>query len=247
MEFNHILLLFIAGIAVGFINVLAGGGSAISLPLLIFMGFDTAVANGTNRVAILVEAISGVASFKKNKHSHFSRSIKFAIPTIPGAILGAIYAVKIDDETFKSILGVVMILIVISLMLPKPHEAAMDKFTQGRKLLVYPAMFLIGFYGGFVQAGVGFLLMAALLHLYGETLVRVNMHKVFIVAIFTVPALLVFILSGNVNWMAALVLSLGAMIGGWWAAHLSVHKGDRFIRFMLAVAMILMAIKLLFN
>lgn len=247
MTLISVLLLFLAGLAVGFINVMAGGGSAISLPLLIFLGFDTAVANGTNRVAILVEAVSAVASFKKNKHSHFTQSLKFAIPTIPGAILGAIYAVKVDDELFKTILGVVMIFIVISLMLPKPHEAAVEKFSQGRKLLVYPAMFLIGFYGGFVQAGVGFLLMAALLHLFGETLVRVNMHKVFIVMIFTVPALLVFILTGNVNWTAALVLSSGAMVGGWWAAHLSVHKGDKIIRIMLGVAMVLMSIKLIFD
>jgi len=240
-------LLFIAGVAIGVINVMAGGGSALSLPLLIFLGFDAAVANGTNRVAILMEAMAAVASFKKNKHSHFSQSIKFALPTIPGAVLGAIYATRIDDELFKNILAVVMILIVFSLMLPKSHKSAAEKFSRGRKVLVYPAMFAIGFYGGFVQAGVGFLLMAALLHLFGETLVRVNMHKVFIVMIFTVPALAIFILTDNVNWPAAMVLSAGAILGGWWAAHMSVHKGDNFIRIMMGVAMVLMAIKLLFD
>jgi len=247
LELISALLLFVAGMAVGFINVMAGGGSALSLPLLIFLGFDAAVANGTNRVAILMEATAGVASFKKNNHAHFSQSLKFALPTIPGAILGAIYATRIDDELFKTILAIVMILIVISLMLPKPHEAAVEKFSQSRKALVYPAMFMIGFYGGFVQAGVGFLLMAALLHLFGETLVRVNMHKVFIVMIFTIPALAVFILTDNVNWPAAIVLSAGAILGGWWAAHMSVHKGDHFIRAMLGVAMVLMAIKLFFD
>ncbi len=240
-------MLFVAGIAVGFINVTAGGGSALSLPLLIFLGFDTAVANGTNRVAILAEAAAGVASFRKNNHSHFLQSAKFALPTIPGAVLGAIYAVRIEDELFKTILAIVMVLVVVSLMLPNPHEAVAERFSRSRKLLVYPAMFLIGFYGGFVQAGVGFLLMAALLHLFGETLVRVNMHKVFIVMIFTIPALAVFVLTDNVNWPAAIALSAGAMLGGWWAAHVSVHKGDRFIRGMLGVAMIMMAVKLLFD
>jgi uncharacterized membrane protein YfcA len=238
------VLLFFAGIAVGFINVMAGGGSAVSLPLLIFLGYDAAVANGTNRVAILVEAVAGVASFKKNRHSHFTESLKLSVLTIPGAILGAIYAVRIDDQLFRQILGVVMILIVVSLMLPRPHESAIEKFSRSRKLLVYPAMFVIGFYGGFIQAGVGFLLMAALLHLLGESLVRVNMHKTFIVAIFTVPALAIFVLTGNVDWIAALILSLGAGLGGWWAAHVAVRKGDRVIRMVLAVSLILLAIKL---
>ncbi|MCB0295369.1 MAG: sulfite exporter TauE/SafE family protein, partial [Calditrichaeota bacterium] len=117
--------------------------------------------------------------------------------------------------------------------------------SQQRSWLIYPAMFGIGFYGGFIQVGVGFLLMAALFHLLRLNLVHVNMHKVFIVLIYTIPALGVFIWSGNVDWLLGISLAAGNSFGGWWAAKLSVRKGDKIIRYVLFVAIILMALKLL--
>jgi uncharacterized membrane protein YfcA len=113
------IILCLAGAVAGFLNVLAGGGSALTIPIMIFLGFDATVANGSNRIAIQVEALTAVAAFKKQQHADFPLSLKLSLMTLPGGILGAFYAVNIDDALFTKILGFVMILIVISLMIPK--------------------------------------------------------------------------------------------------------------------------------
>jgi hypothetical protein len=237
-------MLFFFGSIAGFINVMAGGGSAITLPILIFLGLDSALANGTNRVAILVQNISAVASFKREQVSHFKLSLKLSLFTLPGAIIGAIAAVKIGDELFRNILGGVMIFIVISMLFPKAKNAVHKKFTEKIPWSVYPVMFAIGFYGGFVQVGVGFILMAALHYLLKLELLYVNMHKVFIVFIYTIPAMLIFIFTGNVNWIYGLALAAGNATGAWWSAKVSVKKGDKVIKLVLSAAVLIMAMKL---
>lgn len=243
MTVTFILSLIAAGVAVGVINVMAGGGSALTLPLMIFLGLDPSVANGTNRVAIIMQNISAIAKFKQDKTHDFKRSIRYGLMTLPGAILGAWFSVNIGAREFRIILGIVMLLIVVSMLIPKPSEKTLQE-VEKRAWLMWPAMFGIGLFGGFIQAGVGFLIMAALVHIAGETLVRTNIHKVIIVFIFTLPALLIFILTDNVNWLAALFLSIGAIAGGWLGAHMTLTKGEKAIRIMLVIAMLLMAFKL---
>lgn len=239
-----ILILFVIGSFAGFVNVMAGGGSAITLPVLIFLGLDSAIANGTNRVAILIQNFSAVTSFRKAQVSQFRLSMKMSVLTLPGAIIGAIAAVKISNDLFQKILGGVMIFIIISMLFPKAKNAVNRKFTEKLPWTIYPAMFAIGFYGGFVQVGVGFILMAALHYLMKLELLYVNMHKVFIVLIYTIPAMLVFVISGNVNWLYGLSLAAGNATGAWWSAKYSVKKGDKVIKIVLAVAVFFMSLKL---
>lgn len=240
-----LLLVLFGGIA-GFMNVLAGGGSALTVPLLIFLGMDPTVANGTNRIAIQAEAMMGVFSFKKHSYSDFPQSLRLSLMTLPGGILGAIYAVKIDDELFTQVLGMVMILVVLSLMFPKSKVMEHAKDHHWGKWLSWPAMFAVGFYGGFIQAGVGFMIMAALAHLYRMDLVMVNVHKVFIVMVFTIPAVIVFIYTGNVDWTAAIALSIGMIAGTWIAVKAALQSGEKIIRIMLGVALLVIGIKLMF-
>jgi uncharacterized membrane protein YfcA len=242
----QLFLLVGVGILAGFLNVMAGGGSTITLPLLIFMGMDSTLANGTNRVAILMQNVSAVTSFRRQDHSRFRQSMLYALFTIPGAIAGAMFAVRISDALFQQILAIVMIGVVISLFVtPSSRRTESQEVTGARALMIYPVMFAIGFYGGFIQVGVGFVFMAALYHLLKLTLAFVNMHKVFIVLVYTLPALIVFAWGGHVAWIPGIVLGVGNAIGGWWAARMAVRKGDRIIRAVLVVAIILMAVKLL--
>ncbi|MFW5700771.1 MAG: sulfite exporter TauE/SafE family protein, partial [Cyclobacteriaceae bacterium] len=183
------------------------------------------------------------ASFQSEKYSEFGLSLKMAAFTMPGAIAGGLLAVNIGDEAFKAILGIVMIGVVIAMLIPKNYQKEMIKPKS--MWPVYLAMFGIGFYGGFIQVGVGFLLMAALHFLLRVTLVHVNMHKVFIVLVYTVPALLIFIISGNVNWILGLSLAAGNAAGGWIAAKAQVKKGDKIVRYVLIAAIIIMALRLL--
>jgi len=246
-ELFKILLLFAFGSIAGFINIMAGGGSSITLPLLIFLGLDSAIANGTNRIAVFIQNIAAIISFKQEKFAQFNLSFKLSLCTLPGAIIGAIMAVKIGNELFQKILGIVIIGIMITILFPQVNRRSnsQTKDDSFNPWLLYPAMFGIGFYGGFIQAGVGFLIMAALLHLMKLNLIRVNMHKVFIVFVFTFPAILIFIFTRNVKWNYALILSAGNAFGGWWSAKISVKKGEKVIRIVLLIAMFIMALKLL--
>jgi len=243
MDLLHLVLLFGIGAVAGFINVNAGGGSSLTLPTLIFMGLEGSVANGTNRIALLVQNIFAVSSFRRNEFHDFKLSTKLGLFTLPGAIAGALVASKISDVLFQRIVGGILIFIVVSLFLSQRMKGQ-NLVTGKHHWAIYPAMLGIGFYGGFLQIGVGFLLMAALYHLMRLNLVLVNMHKVFIVLIYTVPALAVFILTGNVNWKYGLVLACGNALGGWWGAHAAVKGGEKAIRIILAVGVSIMALKL---
>jgi uncharacterized membrane protein YfcA len=166
MEYLHILMLFAIGIVAGMLNVMAGGGSALTLPFLIFLGLDSSLANGTNRIAIFIQSIFAISSFYQQKVHHFKMSFKMAVWTLPGSIIGAIVAIKIDDELFQHILAIVLVGVIFSMIFSHENgEQQQYENLNNRKWLFYPTMLGIGFYGGFIQVGVGFILMAALFHL----------------------------------------------------------------------------------
>jgi len=243
MDWLHLLMLFGVGAVAGFINVNAGGGSSLTLPALYFLGLDWATANGTNRIALILQNIFAVASFKKRGVFEFKSSLLLALFTLPGAVIGAILATRVSNFLFQRILGVVLIFIVVSMLTSHSYKSNRDQPGQ-RSWLIYPALFGIGFYGGFLQVGVGFLFMAALYHLLQENLIKVNMHKVFIILIYTAAALVVFALSGNVNWVYGLILASGNALGGWWGAHAAVKGGEKFIRIILVLAIVIIILKL---
>ena len=245
-EFWKFLLLFVVGSIAGFINVNAGGGSTMTLPTLIFLGLDSTLANGTNRVAILIQNIFAISSFRKQKVHQFSESLKLSYITLPGAIIGALVSIRISDEWFQRILAVVMIGIVVTMFIPRTKKTYQDDLSKSEhKWLIYVVLFFIGFYGGFIQVGVGFLFMAALYHLLKISLVHVNMHKVFIVLIYTIPSLAVFALSGNINWIFGFSLAAGNALGAWFGVKALVKGGEKLIRCVLALAIVIMAGKLL--
>ncbi len=242
-EFPALLILFFAGVSAGIMNVLAGGGSTITLPVLILVGLDAGVANGTNRVAILVQNISATFSFTADKKTHFQKSASFALWTIPGAISGAITATKIEDALFEKILAFLLIAVVLSMLIPRqnrnPDQAETNSFWAG------PALLLIGFYGGFIQVGVGFLLMAVFYHLLNLDLLTTTVHKISVVLLYTIPALIMFTILGKVDWVLGLILASGNAIGAFVAAKLAVRRGEKIIRAVMGVAVLLMAFKIL--
>jgi len=240
-----ILAVFGAGLVAGFLNVMAGGGSLITLPILIFLGLPVAVANGTNRFAILIQNMAALSSFKRQGYSDMRVGLTFALTTIPGAVAGALVAVRVGEDLFRTILAVVLFLSVVGLLFPsRKREYGKGKVAARDRVVAFFAFFAIGFYGGFIQASVGFLIMIVLYKLLRMDLVRTNMHKVLIILVFSVPALLVFILTGNVAWTIAGALALGNALGGIAGANLSVKGGERPIKIVLAVALLMMAVRL---
>jgi uncharacterized membrane protein YfcA len=245
-ELLKLLLLFGVGSIAGFINVMAGGGSTVTLPILILLGLDPSLANGTNRLGIMAQSFSAVISFRQEKYHDFKLSLKLTAFTLPGAIAGAIIATRIGDELFQKILAYVLIGIIISLFLRKTNQKKTDaRRDEKTSWLIYPVMVAIGFYGGFIQLGVGFMFMASLFYLMRLDLIRTNVHKVFIIFIYTIPAFLIFLITGNVEWKFGLTIAVGMAFGAWWSAKISVKKGEKVIRIVLSAALLWMALTLL--
>ena len=240
-----LFLLSLVGFSAGFINIFAGGGSTLTLPALIFAGLDPATANGTNRIALLLQNISAASSFHQQKITGFKRAALFALFTLPGAVAGAFFSVHIPDLWFQRILAVVMMAVIITFFINPEYGkfSANDESAHPGKLY-YVSLLAIGFYGGFIQVGVGFILMAVLYNFLHTSLIRVNFYKIIIVFFYTLPALGVFILNDKINWPAGIAMAAGNVLGAWTAARVHVKKGDVWVRYILAVAILLMAIKL---
>jgi hypothetical protein len=243
----QIIIVIAVGIVAGFFNTLAGGGSLLSVPVLIFVGLPATVANGTNRVAILMQNVMAVAGFKQRGFADFKFGLGLAVPAVVGAIVGAKLAVDISDALFQKVLAAVMLLVVGLILWNPTRRLQGDQaiLSPKRRLLAMVAFFFVGVYGGFVQAGVGFIIIAALVLITGLDLVRTNSHKVFVVGVYTLAALATFALSGKVNWGIGLVLGVGNGIGGWIGSQWAVVGGEKWIKVVLAMAVVAMAAKLL--
>lgn len=255
--------LAIVGCVAGIINVLAGGGSLLIMPTMrLVLDMEGPEVNGTSRVGVLIQNLAAIAAFRKKGFSEFRLSLSLAACAVPGSIAGAYLALDLKGPAFDLVLACIMIG-VLALMAfkgkgkskAKPQDAddqsktaEVSKQADGepkRLLLGHILMVGAGFYGGFIQAGVGFILMPILNRVMGMDLVRVNMHKVFIIAVYMVPALVVFAMNNHVLWMYGLVLAVGAATGGWIGSNLAVNKGETVIRRVFNVALIGLAIKLI--
>jgi uncharacterized membrane protein YfcA len=243
-----ILILIGAGVFAGSVNTIAGGGSLLTLPLLIFMGLPTAVANGTNRIAIAVSTLSANIGYASKNVVTYPFSVYLGISALFGAILGAKIAIEIEGAIFNRILAIIMIIVVLIMVFkPKMTDSISQERTTGKHLAIsLVAFFFIGIYGGFINAGIGFIIMLFLNIFNRMNLVRVNAAKVGIAFIYTIGALATFALSGNINWLYGLILAIGTSIGAWTASRFSVDKGEGFIKQAMILMVLFMAIKLWF-
>lgn len=244
----HYPLLVVVGFVVGFINTVAGGASLISLPVLIFLGLPPAVANGTNRVAIVLQNATAIAGFKSKGVSTFPFNLYLGVAAFFGSILGASIAVDIKGETFNRILAIIMVAVVLLIVIkPRVNLADLQERITGKYLwLGCLAFFFIGIYGGFINAGIGFVIMLYLNLVHRMNLVRVNATKVAVVFIYTLAALGVFIFYDKVIWKVGAVLAVGNMAGAWFSSRISVSKGDNYIKVFLIVMVLAMAVRLWF-
>jgi uncharacterized protein len=248
MEYGQGIILFFVGIVAGFINVMAAGGSMISVPVMVFMGIPGPVANGTNRIAILAQNVTAVITFFRKGYSDFKLSLSLAFCALPGAVLGAFIGTRLEGVWFNRTLAVIMLVIMIFMAARKEknEEDSFTPVTRKRMILGHVLMVVAGFFGGFIQIGVGFILLPILNKVLGQDLVRANMHKVFIIGTYTIAALIIFVTQVELLWLMGICLALGNSIGGWMGAHMAMAKGEVLIRYILNVVLIVFIIKLLF-
>lgn len=244
----EIIGLIVIGFIAGVINTLAGGGSLLTLPILIFLGLPPNVANGTNRIAILFQNIFTTAGFKSKGVITFPFSIYLGISALIGSLIGSQVAVDINGDTFNKILAIIMVVIVFYMVFkPKTTLLNVVERTSGKYLWVSIFLFFfIGIYGGFIQAGVGFIILLVLSSVNNLSLVKSNAVKVMVVLIYTVASVAVFAYNDKIDWQMGLTLAAGNATGGWFASRWSVSKGDGLVRKFLIVMVIILAIKLWF-
>lgn len=238
-------ILFASGLIAGTLNVLAGGGSFLTLPVLIFLGLPPTVANGTNRVGILLQNVGAVWGFNRHRVLDWRWTVWAAAPATLGALLGSWGALLIGDQAFRRVLAFLMVAVTVWTLV-SPRMQTRRHEGPPRVALVAAAFFLVGIYGGFVQAGVGFLILAATT-MAGLDLVRGNAVKVLSILCFTAVSLTVFALSGKVDWAMGLALAAGTVLGGQLGVRLTVLKGHAWVRAVVTITVIVFAIRLWFS
>lgn len=250
MDWYIPILIILAGFVAGVINTLAGSGSVVTISMLTFLGLDPKMANGTNRIGVLVQSVIGAKTFVNESHDLPKEAMTWQIvPSVAGAVIGSFIAAELDQELMGTIIGLLfVVLLVLILMKPKQWLKTVSTPHENHKSPLSILMFFgIGIYGGFIQAGVGIFLLSALVLYAGYNLNTSNAIKLICVAVFTVPALAIFIYKGQVAWLYGILMSVGQSIGAYLAARFAMHheKANLWVRRLLIAVIIVSIVKFL--
>lgn len=237
-----IAILLVSGIVVGFVNTLAGGGSAISLTVFMALGLPVHVANGTNRIAILMQNLSSTATFFRKRMLDVRLGARLAIPVIAGAVLGARVAVTIDEAVFQICLAVVMISVLVFILLGDKWMSRDGASARPIRPLHYLVFFCVGVYCGYIFVGTGYLVLLVTMGMLHLGIVRSNVIKNFIILLSIPFSLLVFVINGDVDYTCGLVHGAGNMVGAFLASQYAIGWGTRFLRwFTVAIVLVCLA------
>ena len=247
MELYQIPIIILTGFLAAFLNTVGGGGSLFSVPILTFLGLPITTANATSRVALLFQNIFAVGGFKsKNIELPWPYSLYLGLSSLGGGLIGALLASQIADDVFNKIFVGVMFLSVLLILYDPLRSNGAEKLSLKHQLTGVILFFFIGIYGGFVQAGIGFLVIAVLSLVNNLSLVKSNYVKVFAAIVYTGVSVIVFAYQGKILWITGLILAIGHAMGGWYASRWSVDKGEKWIKRVMIISIIGMAIKLWF-
>ena len=235
-----VLIGFVAGV----INVLAAGGSFLTLPLLLFLGLPASVANGTNRVGIVTQNITAALGFHRHRVLDWRWALAVSVPALIGAGLGVWAALNIPEIAFRRILSLAMLSVTLWTLLRSSTSSTSGSATRSPwHWTMMLGFFVVGLYGGFLQAGVGFLTLA-ITSVAGLDLVRGNAIKVFTMSLLTLLSVAIFAGTGNVDWPVGLALALGNLVGGLVGVRVAVLRGHKWLERVLTATVILFAIML---
>ncbi len=246
MTWIEVVALIISGLFVGFINTLAGGGTIISLTVLMLFGLSPSVANGTNRVAVLIQNIVAVRNFSQQKLIDTKKGIYYGIPTLIGSILGASIVINLNEKIIEYCFGGVMLMMLFFLIRnPKKwlinNEELLKKPYSLKMIIIF---FLIGIYGGFIHVGVGYFILMGFVFGVGFDLLRSNAMKNFLVLIYVPFTLIIFIINNQVRWDYGLIHSIGNIIGAYIASKWAIEWGANFVKWVMIVIIFLSSLQM---
>jgi len=245
----HLILLIVSGVAAGFVNTVAGGGSIFTLPALILLGMPADVANGTNRVGVLMQSVAAVRGFNRHEMLDHSAILPILLPTIIGSLIGSSVASVIPVEILKPVLLGTMITMTLLIVLrpstiPTTNESVL---SMQQRPSAAAWLFLAGLYGGFVQAGVGFILLTALAGVLRYDLLRANALKMMCTLVFSAVALAVFIYQDQVLWIPGLIVGVGSIIGVQLSVKFAVSAKQSTLKWILLSMAMLVCVAALFK
>ena len=247
MDISTIIILIIAGLLVGFINTLAGGGSAISLSTLILLGLPANVANGTNRIAILIQNLGAVGNFRRHRVLDSRKGLILSIPALIGAVIGSWIAADVNEQVISKAIGIILILMLFVIIFNPKKWIKGDENLQKKKIGLWQIVlfFFIGIYGGFIHIGVGYALLGGIVLSAGYDLVKGNAIKVLIILLWTPLSILVFWYHHQIAWGYGLIMGIGNFLGALIASQLAVKRGAGFVRLIVIIIIIFMVAHLL--
>ena len=243
MTWYEIIALIISGLLVGFINTLAGGGSIISLSVLMLMGLPAPVANGTNRIAVTIQTLTAASMFRHKKVLDLRKGLWLGLPSAIGSLIGAWIAIDINEEVFEKAMAAIMLVMLVFLFIDSKkylygRQEMIDRKISAWQVIIF---FILGIYGGFIHVGIGYFLLAALVMNVGYDLVRANALKVLIVLIYMPFSFLVFMYRSDINWTYGLIMTMGSVVGAYIASKMAVERGVNFVKWVIVVVVILMS------
>ncbi|MDP2226726.1 MAG: sulfite exporter TauE/SafE family protein [Moraxellaceae bacterium] len=241
MSVLEVVILLASGLAAGFVNTIAGGGGLFTLAALLFMGLPADVANGTNRVSVALQSVEGVRGFHRHGKLDTGAILPILWPTLFGSLIGSVLASYLPVTLLKPLLlstmmGMALLMILKPAVMAPPADA--PAFALHEKPLGWAALFGAGLYGGFIQGGVGFLLLGALVGVLRYQLVQANALKLVCTGVFGVVALSVFALRGQVLWIPGLIIAAGTLIGVRVSVDFAVKAKHETLRVILLVAVV---------
>ena len=238
------ILLVVSGIVVGIINTLAGGGAIISMTLFMVLGLPISVANGTNRIAVVLQNFTSSITFLRKRMLDIKSGVKLSIPAVIGNIFGSMVATHISDATFKICMAIVLTVILVYMIFDQSHKH--PHIHGGHPLEVrywhYLWFLLLGFYGGYIYIGLGYAVLAVTIWSMKLDIITANVVKCFIIFVATPFSLIIFMLDGHVDYAYGLWHGLGNIIGALLASHFAIVWGVKFVRwFTLAIVLVCFA------
>ncbi len=246
MEWWQIIALLAGGLVCGIVNALAGGGSFVTLPLLLWVGLPPQIANATNRVGIVLQCAAGTATYHRHRVLPWRHVPPLAIPMLAGSILGAYLAMHLDESVFRKAAAILFAIMVATVFID-PRRWASEKAVGRIPVYLYPISLVLGVYGGFLHAGIGTLQIAMLVLLGGYDVVRGNAIKFAVALVFSTAALFMFASAGQVRWLPGLALAAGSITGGIIGARLVIAKGAPWVRAVVILSALAAILQLLFG
>jgi uncharacterized membrane protein YfcA len=220
LTWYQFVLIGLAAVGAGFVNALAGGGTLITFPTLIAMGISSVASNMTNTVALLPGYLGGIVAQRKDLTGQRKRLYLFIPAGIIGGFIGAILLKISSEKLFSYLVPYLILAASLLLAIQDPVKAWLLKRAQekGRKSIpLTGAVFPVGIaaiYGGYFGAGLSVIILAVLGLVVDDNLTRLNAVKQAISFSVNCAAAVFFAFSGLVNWPVALVMAIGALMGG---------------------------------